>query len=107
MTNKTPNSEQEREAAIVRALELRPEPVVPADFAARVMQSLPAQIVARPRRRVGRTVALVAAIVLSLALFVIAPHAQPSFASLTFDIEMLLLAQLGAIGYWLAARREV
>ena len=95
------------EAAITRALELRPEPVIPQDFAARVMQSLPAQRPIRTRVPVGRIIDLVSAAALTAGLFALAPHATPSFTSLTFDVELLLLAELGALGYWLTARREV
>jgi len=44
---------------------------------------------------------LIPAVALTITTFAIAPHAAPSFASLTFDVELLLLAQLGAIAYYL------
>jgi hypothetical protein len=99
------------EAAITRALELRPEPVIPADFAARVMHSLPAQTPARTRShigrlRLGRTAGLIGGAILTTGLFALAPHTTASFSSLTFDLELLLLAELGALGYWLTVRRE-
>jgi len=104
MTDKAQN---EMEAAVTRALEQRQEPVVPADFAARVMQSLPPQPQARAKMRVGYMVGVVAAVVLTGGVFALAPHAAPSFTNLTFDVELMLLAELGGIAYWLAARREV
>ena len=104
MTDKAQN---EMEAAVTRALEQRQEPVVPADFAARVMQSLPPQPQARAKMRVGYMVGVVAAVVLTGVVFALAPHAAPSFTNLTFDVELMLLAELGGIAYWLAARREV
>ena len=103
MTN---NSQPDFEAAITQALELRRDPVIPAGFTARVMQSLPAQKPATPRLQVGRTIGIIAAAVLMAGMFALAPHATPNFTSLTFDVELLLLAELGALGYWLTARRE-
>jgi len=103
MTN---NSQPDFEAAITQALELRRDPVIPADFAARVMQSLPMQKPATPQLQVGRTIGIAAAAVLMAGMFALAPHATPNFTSLTFDVELLLLAELGALGYWLTARRE-
>jgi hypothetical protein len=46
-------------------------------------------------------------VVLAIVLFALAPHVTPSFTSVTFYIELIILAQLGAIAYWLAAKREV
>ena len=103
MTDKAQN---EMEAVVTRALEQRQEPLVPADFAARVMRSLPAQKVARPKMRVGRVTAMVAAVVLTVAVFAIAPHASLSFASLSFDLELVMLAELAGIAYWFVARRD-
>ena len=103
MTN---NSQPDFEAAITQALELRRDPVIPAGFAARVMQSLPAQKPVTPRLQVGRTIGIIAAAVLMAGMFALAPHATPNFTSLTFDVELLLLAELGALSYWLTARRE-
>ncbi len=104
MTN---NSQPDFEAAITQALELRREPVIPAGFATRVMQSLPAQKPVIPQLQVGRTIGIVAAAILMAGMFALAPHATPNFTSLTFDVELLLLAELGALGYWLTAHREV
>jgi hypothetical protein len=101
MTDKTQN---EMEAAVIQALELQREPAVPADFAARVMRSLPPQPAARPRVRVSRTVGIVAAAILTIAVFALAPHAAPSFTSLTFDLELMLLAELAGIACWLGSR---
>ena len=93
------------EAAVTRAIERGPEVTVPVNFAARVVAALPP---VRPRRnpmRVGRTVALVSAGVLAVAMFALAPHAAPTFASLAFDFELVVIAQLAGIGYWLTVRR--
>ena len=116
MTMNSHNPQEVFEAAITRALEHSPEPgyspessgsAIPADFAARVAASLPKQRVARPVIRAGRTVAIVAMVVLAIVLFALAPHVTPSFTSVMFYVELIVLAQLGAIAYWLAAKREV
>ena len=96
--------QNELETAITQALELRREPSVPSDFATRVMRSLPAQPTARPRVRVSRTVGIVVAAVLTIAVFALAPHATPNFTSLAFDLELTLLAELAGVAYWLGSR---
>jgi hypothetical protein len=103
------------EAALTQALEHSPTPAIPADFAARVVAALPEPQAARfaaSRRRlrsvgVSRGIAIAAAPVLTLALFVIAPHATPSFASFAFDLEMLLLVQLMAVAWFLTPLRKL
>jgi hypothetical protein len=92
------------DAVIVQALEVRREVAVPEDFAARVMGSLPELPVVRPRARVGRAAAMVAAGVVLVAVFALAPHARPEFSSLSFDLEMVLLAELAGIGWWVGVR---
>jgi hypothetical protein len=95
------------DAVMTRAIERGPEVSVPVDFAARVVAALP---VARPRRKamqVGRTAAVVSAGVLAVAMFALAPHAAPTFASLAFDFELVAILQLAGIGYWLTVRRGV
>ena len=93
------------EAAITRVLERQPEVVVPGDFAARVRASLPAQPKVRVRRSVGRLAGTAAAAGLVVGLCWLAPHAQPSFESLAFDMEMLMLVELACVSAWLAMRR--
>ena len=93
------------EAAIIRALERQPEVVVPGDFAARVRASLPTQPKVRVRRSVGRLAGTAAAAGLVVGLCWLAPHAQPSFESLAFDMEMLMLVELACVSAWLAMRR--
>jgi len=92
-------SEENLEAAITRALEKKPEVVVPAEFAGRVMRSLP------PRRRqrkmpVGRTAVLVGMLALALTMFALTPHVTPQITNFAFDLEMLLLVQMAGIGWW-------
>jgi hypothetical protein len=53
----------------------------------------------------SRVTGLVGASVLVVALCWLAPHAAPSFSSLAFDMELLLLAELAGVAMWLASRR--
>ena len=94
------------EETLIAALERKPAVAVPQDFAARVIAALPAQ---RPRERVrwGRRVAVGAGVTLTVALFGMAPHTAASFASLAFDLELLMLAQLAGLGWWVASRRDI
>jgi hypothetical protein len=99
-------SDEERvvDAAITRALERRPEVVVPEGFAARVRAALPPKV--RERRSVGRIAAGAAAVGLLLALCWLAPHARPSFESVAFDLEMVLVVELVGVAAWLGMRRS-
>lgn len=93
------------EAAITGALEARPEVAVPVEFAARLMASLPPQPKVREQRSAGKIAAAAAMAGLVVGLYWLAPHAQPSFESLAFDMEMLMLVELGCVSAWLAMRR--
>jgi hypothetical protein len=90
------------DAIITRALEKQPEVVVSADFAGRVMRSLPP---AQRRRKVqvGRVGLVTGMFALLLAMFVLAPHATPQWTNFAFDVEMLLLVQMAGIGWLLKA----
>jgi len=93
------------EAAIARALEQRPQAMPPEGFAVRVALSLPVGS-PRPRRwSAGKALAGVAAVVLAVALFILAPHAGPSFSNVAFDVELVVLAELGAVA-WVLARMQ-
>ena len=96
----------EFEAAITRALDRKPEVAVPADFAAKVRAALPAQPKVRVQRSVGQGVAAVAAVGLVLALCWLAPHVRPSFESVAFDLEMVLVVELMGVAAWLGMRRS-
>jgi len=87
------------ESAITRALEKKPEVVVPAGFAARVMVSLPPR---KQRRKlpVGQTAVLAGLLALVLTMFALAPHVTPVYTNFAFDLEMLLLVQMAGIGWW-------
>jgi hypothetical protein len=41
-----------------------------------------------------------------VALYWLAPHARPSFESVAFDMELLMLAELAGVAAWLAMRRH-
>ena len=94
------------EAAITGALERQPEVVVPGGFAARVRASLPAQPRMSRQRSVGRIAGAAAAVGLIVGLCWLAPHVRPSFESVAFDMEMLMLAELAGIAAWLTMRRH-
>ncbi len=96
----------EFEDAITRALDRKPEVAVPADFGAKVRAALPAQPKVRERRSVGLTAAGVGAAGLVVALCWLAPHARPSFASMAFDLEMVLVVELVGVAAWLGMRRS-
>ncbi len=93
--------------AVEHALEQSPVLHIPADFAARVA----AQAVTQPGlQRVpgsaypasfGPRLAVASGLLLTGALFALAPHATPSFANLRFDLELLLLTEVGGIGFLL------
>jgi hypothetical protein len=91
---------------LIHALEIAPEPEIPADFAARVASLLPA------RRPVSVTpthygyYAMVASMVILLAaLLLLAPHATDrSIFGLT--LQWLLCAQFIGLAVWLSARRH-
>jgi hypothetical protein len=43
---------------------------------------------------------------LVLALCWLAPHARPSFESVAFDLEMVLVVELAGVAAWLGTRRS-
>jgi hypothetical protein len=97
--------EKALEAEIVRVLEQKPVVAAPVDFAARVRAALPPEPKVKAGRfagrSLGRMVGGVAAVALVVALCVLAPHARPSFESLAFDLEMVLLLELAGVAIWL------
>ncbi len=94
------------EASLLSALEHPAEVDVPPGFAARVIAALPAPRRAPAPLQLGRKTAVVSVIVLSIAMFALAPHTAPTFGNLAFDTELLVIAQLAGITYWLTVRRE-
>ena len=92
------------DARLTAALEHKSEPQIPADFAAKVAALAATQ---PPRRRriapqFGSLIALLSVPVAALALFALAPHSAPNLHSLSFDIELALLAELAFVGCWLS-----
>ena len=87
------------EAVLSRA----PAVYIPPDFAARVAGRAVAQrqTVRSRWQGFGVRIALGSAVLLPIALFAFAPHAQPSVLDLRFDMEMALLLELGGVGYLL------
>jgi len=93
------DTQENLEATITRALEKPPEVAVPAEFAGRVMRSLPPRR-ARRRMSVGRAGVLAGMLALALTMFALAPHVTPVYTNFAFDLEMLLLVQMAGIGWW-------
>ena len=80
------------------------------EFAAKVAQSLPGGVPTRAGMvlkagSVGKRLAVVAMVLLAASLFVLAPHAATSFSSPAFDLELMVLAELGAVA-WMLARMQ-
>lgn len=100
------SSEAGLEASLLRALECPADVNVPPGFAARVNAALPAPRRAQAPLQLGRKTAMASVVVLSIAMFALAPHSAPTFGNLAFDTELLVIAQLAGITYWLTVRRE-
>jgi hypothetical protein len=101
------NMERDLDTVIVQALERRKEIAVPEDFAARVRASLPAKPVVKRRIGVGKSVAIVMAVLAAVVVFALAPHTTMSFTSFAFDLELVMMLQLFGIVYWLAAKEGI
>jgi hypothetical protein len=89
---------------IVRALETVPQPRIPADFAARVANQLPAsRPVSLTPTHYGRYAMLIGTVVSLAALVILALH---STGPATFGLlESLLFAQFIALAVWLTVWR--
>lgn len=87
------------EALIAHALSQAPSPSIPATFAATVARRATAQPLAQTPLLSGwgPRLALLSIALLTVAMFALAPHATPSLSSLSFDAELLLLAELGIL----------
>jgi hypothetical protein len=89
---------------IDQALARQPEVVVPEGFAARVRAELPAVCAGRlpawRRMGAGRLAGAVAMAGLAVAFCWLAPGARPDFGSLRFDLELVVLAEMAAVGWW-------
>jgi len=92
------------DARLTAALEQKPEPQIPADFAARVATRAAAQPQRRRRNlpRFGSMIALVSLLLAAIALFALAPYAAPNLHSLSFDAQLALLTEVAFIGWWIS-----
>lgn len=99
-----PRGPATEDARITAALEHKPEPQIPIDFAARTAARASAQPLRRDRRmpRFGSAIALISVPLAALALFVLATHAAPSLHSIGFDLELALLGELAFLGWWIS-----
>jgi hypothetical protein len=100
-------SEEQMETMMTRALEQRPAVVVPEGFAARVRAALTTLRPVRRRVSAGHAFGLGSAAGLTVALFAIAPHVQPDVRSLGFAMEMVLVAELGAVVWFLVRQKAL
>ena len=96
-------TDTDMESRIDRAIERKPELQIPADFATKVAARAVTQPLRRRRYRpqFGPMIALLSAPLAALALFALAPHSAPNLKSLSFDAEVVLLAELAVIGWWI------
>jgi len=99
------------DAALIAALERKPDVHPPADFFARLNASLPAEPAASRAGRISfaRAAAYLAAACLAIALIALVslnPGATTSPAGMPFVLEMIILTQLMAIGFWLGTRSD-
>lgn len=104
LTPPQPGSSTNMESRIDRAIEHKPDVRIPTDFAAKVAARVVAQPVRRRRYKpqFGPMIALLSAPFAAVALFVLAPHTAPNLKSLSFDAEVVLLAELAFIGWWIS-----
>lgn len=97
-------SDQKVEQAIEQALQRQPAVVVPADFAQRVRSQLPlAPPTSQPlwlRMSASRLAGVTGLAALLAAFCWLAPGARPDFTSLRFDLELIVLAEMAAVGWW-------
>jgi hypothetical protein len=91
---------------LIHALEVAPEPRVPADFAARVAKMLPAtRPVAAAPTHYGYYAMVASMVILMAALLFLAPHtANRSVFEVT--LQWLLCAQFIGLAVWISARRR-
>ncbi len=99
------------EAAVIRALEHRPEIAIPEGFAARVARSAPPRATVRSAARpvFGRAAGYLAVATITLVLVLLTqaqPEALEAGRGFVFAVELLLVAQLLAVGLWLGTQRD-
>lgn len=102
----------EKHEALTSALERKPEITVPNDFYLRLQASLPVETSprrSRARISFARATAYTAAVCMAIALGILTllhPEAIKAPESMTFILELMILIQLLAVGFWLGTRRE-
>ena len=94
------------ERRILLALETRPHPEIPANFAARVARQLPPRpaFVLTPKRNGQR--AAVACLVVLLGLMLAFAHRATGTSLYWFSLESIFCAQFALLAVWLVARRS-
>jgi len=102
------NSDPALYPAILEALESKPHPEVPIDFAARMALLTKTQPVSRPRAQThyGQSAAWLCLMVLTAVVVALAPSTMSSGLTITplAILEYTLLAQLLALALWLGTR---
>ena len=91
------------ESRLTAAIERKPDVGISLDFASKVAALATAQPLRRRRYapRFGSAIALLSVPLVAIALFALAPHASPSMKSFSFDTEVILLAELALISWWI------
>jgi hypothetical protein len=90
---------------IVRALEKAPAPRIPVDFAARVVNALPAKRpVSLTPTYFGHYAMLISMVVLLGALLFLSPHTSGG-SVLGLTLQWMLCAQFIGLAVWLSVRR--
>ena len=90
-------------AAVQAALERKPNIAMPADFAQRVASRAGALSQGRPSKAIpyARFAALIVSAIVAVVLFALAPSTAADFRDRRFDLEMLVLLQLGVLAWWM------
>lgn len=90
------------DVTIVQALEAKPEVEIPADFAARVAQRLPAKRIAGHRLHWGLTIAILLVAVGMVAMAFADPVAVNTWTGKAF--MALVVSEIAGIALWLGGR---
>lgn len=105
------NHDLHHESMLTTALERKPDIAVPADFQLRLRAALSAEPYQRPTTHISfaRATAYIVAACMAVVLAVLAalhPDAVKAPESMSFALEIIIVAQLMAVGFWLGTRRE-
>jgi hypothetical protein len=106
------NQPSPEESTLIAALERKPAIAIPADFHLQLRASIAAEPPRRatPQTSFARTTAHIAAVCLAIVLAILTvryPNAIQAPESMMFILELILVAQLMAVGWWLGVRREM